>query len=234
GLARWKDGTLTQYPALADRFVGRIVEDRDGTVWASGLATPTGLLCSIHETTVTCYGEDGSFGYGAFGMYADRAGNLWLGVKSGLWRWQPQPAHFIAMPEDVNGIQGFADDPDEDGALLITTNSGVRRLVDEHIDAVPRLAGQFDTAALLRDRDGGLWIGRQSGGLVHAHRGRTDVYAEADGLSGDNVTALFEDREGSIWAVTANGLDRFREFAVSTFSERQGLPHGGVRSVAFS
>jgi ligand-binding sensor domain-containing protein len=36
-------------------------------------------------------------------------------------------------------------------------------------------------------------------------------------------SALFEDREGTIWVGTTNGLDRFREPAVSTISGHQGL-----------
>ncbi len=39
GLASWKDGKLTQYPDLAGQPVrAAIVEDREGTVWAGGLA----------------------------------------------------------------------------------------------------------------------------------------------------------------------------------------------------
>ncbi len=34
---------------------------------------------------------------------------------------------------------------------------------------------------------------------------------ESDGLSGDYINKLFEDREGNIWVATLNGLDRFRE-----------------------
>jgi signal transduction histidine kinase len=72
-------------------------------------------------------------------------------------------------------------------------------------------------------------------GLLHIHQGKTDLFTPADGisgdLSGDNVRFLFEDREGSIWVATANGLDRFREFAIPTFSVQQGLSSRGVSSV---
>src|SRR5262249_15233815 len=68
-------------------------------------------------------------------------------------------------------------------------------------------------------------------GLVHVHRGRTDVFAQSDGLSGETVSALFEDREGNIWVATTDGLDRFRNFAVATFTVNQGLSHAIVRSV---
>ena len=42
---------------------------------------------------------------------------------------------------------------------------------------------------------------------------------------------LFEDREGNIWVATADGLDRFRDFAVPTISVKQGLSNAIVESV---
>jgi ligand-binding sensor domain-containing protein len=84
---------------------------------------------------------------------------------------------------------------------------------------------------LLRDRDGGLWAGTTSRGLVHVHNGITDVYSQTDGLSGENVSAIFEDREGNIWVATDGGLDRFRAAPVVSYSSRQGLSSGRVNSV---
>src|SRR5262249_32497471 len=44
----------------------------------------------------------------------------------------------------------------------------------------------------------------------------TDVFRRSDGLSGDIVTRLFEDREGNIWIATTEGVDRFRTLAAAT------------------
>ena len=83
----------------------------------------------------------------------------------------------------------------------------------------------------LRDHDGGLWLGTLDHGLVHVHQGRIDSFTQADGLSGDTVTALFEDREGNVWVATPGGLDRFREFPVSSISMKNGLSDVLVTSV---
>jgi signal transduction histidine kinase len=68
-------------------------------------------------------------------------------------------------------------------------------------------------------------------GLVHVHDGRADWFAQSDGLSGSKVNMLFEDREGSMWVATSNGLDRFRDVAAYTISAKQGLPGANVWSV---
>ena len=81
----------------------------------------------------------------------------------------------------------------------------------------------FRVLRMLRDRDGGLWVGPAGRGIVHLHQGRTDVFSQLDGLSGDDIYDLFEDLEGNIWVGTINGLDRFRELPVVTYSRNQGL-----------
>ena len=96
---------------------------------------------------------------------------------------------------------------------------------------VPGLPSPVNSAELLRDRNGGLWIGTQVRGLVHSYEGRTSLFTRKDGLSGDEVKALFEDREGTIWVGTSAGLDRFRELPVTSLSVEQGLSSAIAKSV---
>src|SRR5262249_35306689 len=120
-----------------------------------------------------------------------------------------------------------------DGALLFGPHSGISRVAGDQTQPYP-LAGsvhEFSAIRLLRDGDGSLWIGTSDRGLLHVHHGITDVFTQADGLSGDFITALFIDREGSIWVATAGGLDRFREFAAPTLSLKQGLSNASILSV---
>jgi sugar lactone lactonase YvrE len=117
------------------------------------------------------------------------------------------------------------------GELLISMRGAIRRLVGGKTETVypfPATVRQFQAESLLRDRDGGLWIGTLGGGVVHVHQGKTDVFRQSDGLSSDDVGRLFEDREGNIWVTTANGLDRFHDVAVPTFSVNQGLSNANV------
>src|SRR5262245_27049501 len=225
GLASWRDGKLTQYPELAGQKIRRLLEDRDGTLWVGALTfPPPGKLCAIHNGSVQCFGEDGSLGHGVVGLFEDSKGNLWAGGEHGLWRWKPGPPKFYLLPSQSFDISGLAGD--QDGSLLISMQGGIRRFVDgkaEMAYPLPELARQLEAPQLLRDRDGGLWFGTRGRGLVHVHHGRTDVFAQSDGLSSENVASLFEDREGNIWVGTYDGLDRFRELAVPTFSVKQGL-----------
>jgi ligand-binding sensor domain-containing protein/signal transduction histidine kinase len=231
GLASWKDGKLTEHAELAGHYIFKVIEDHEGTIWASGLTATIGKLCAIQNGSVQCYGEDGALGRGAFNLYEDSKGNLWAGVKEGLWRWRPGPPKFYPLPGEPDGIQGLGEDAD--GALLVGWNGGIHRFVDGKTKAypLPSTLRQFHATRILRDRDGGLWIGTSGRGLLHVHQGRPDVFAPLDGLSGEDVNTLLEDREGSIWVATINGLDRFRDFAVATLNLNQSLSSALVGSV---
>jgi signal transduction histidine kinase/ligand-binding sensor domain-containing protein len=226
GLVSWKDGKQTHYAELAGQNVHALVEDREGVVWAGG-SLPTGKLCAIRRDSAQCYGQDGSLGRGFFFLHEDSGGNLWAAGPVGLLRWKPDPPKLYPMPDTPLELES------DNGTLLISTRSGIRRLVDGKVDAyqLPGPVGKYTPVRLLRDRDGGLWIGTTDRGLLHVHQGRTDVFGRSDGLSDDYIQRLFEDREGNIWVATVNGLDRFRDFAIPTISVKQGLSDTSVVSV---
>ena len=233
GLASWNEGKLTQYPELANQYIFALREDREGTVWAGGVgvASASGKLCAIRSARVHCYGDDGSLGPGVVALYEDRNGNLWAGVKDGLWRWKPSPPKFYSLPSELNGIRAIGEDAD--GALLIGWKGEIHRFVDGKPQpySVRGFSHQFRANRILSDRDGGLWFTTADHGVVHIHHGKMDAFSVSDGLSGDDVYALFEDREGNIWVSTLEGLDRFRGLAVATLTAKQGLSRALVGSI---
>jgi signal transduction histidine kinase/ligand-binding sensor domain-containing protein len=236
GLSSWKNGRLTQYAELAGLAIRALVEDREGSIWAGTNGSPgppDGKLCEIRNGNVRCHPEMGGVTHGVFGLHEDDKGNLWVGLEMGVWRWRPGPAEFYVVPGLSNGrMQGMADS--EDGSVFIAATGAVMRLADGKAEGVyqfPNARRGFRFLRMLRDRDGALWVGPAGRGIVHIYQGRTDVFSELDGLSGDDIYDLFEDREGNIWVATVNGLDRFRELPVVTYSKSQGLsdiPWGGL------
>ncbi len=235
GLLSWDGSKLTRYPEIGEAFITSLLQDRKGTVWAGvfGTAsdTPGGRLCAIRSGHAECYAQDGAFGGFVWSLGEDRSGTLWVGAESGLWRWNPGSPKRYATPKgkNVGDIVTSAD-----GWVLIgISRAGLKRPLADKLEpypihsAVNRDAtltdGDVDSNKLLRDRDGGLWIGTYGRGLIHVHHGQTDVFRKSDGLSGDISCSLFEDREGTIWYASSQGLDRFRKLPVTTISVQQGL-----------
>lgn len=87
---------------------------------------------------------------------------------------------------------------------------------------------EVQLATLKADRDGALWFQTVSGlGRVRFPELLTEpaaaqvpvepeMFGPTQGLTSDVLWTIFEDREGSIWVGTVNGLDRFRDSAVAT------------------
>ncbi|MBV8843520.1 MAG: hypothetical protein JO307_11985, partial [Bryobacterales bacterium] len=230
GLVSWKNGRLTEYPALALQSVIALREDRDGTVWVGGFGSPTGKLCAIRSGSTTCYGEDGRFGAAVDSLYEDADGSLLVGAATGLWRSRPGPPT-LYMPIPIPNSQAFARGDGGSGTLVAIDS--VRqidgtKLINYPLRGVP---SPLSAQCLLRDRDGGLWIGTSAHGLVHSYQGKTSVFTHADGLSSDLVVSLFEDREGSVWVATPNGLDQFRESPVGFLSASAGLSSTTAASI---
>ena len=242
GLVTWSGGKLTRYTELDGLYVTSLLEDREGTVWAGtlggSLGTRAGRLCAMRNGSTQCYGEDGAFGSFVWGLYEDNSGSLWAGAESGLWRWKPGPPSRYATP----GMQISDLNKTYDGRVLIAmTRAGLKQVVGDKVESYP-IPGAInrnavlpdrdvDSNKLLRDRDGGLWIGTRDRGLIHVHQGRTEVFTKSDGLSGDMICSLFEDHEGDVWVATTEGLDRFRDLPVTTISLKQRLSSNDTSSV---
>lgn len=229
GLASWKDGRLTQYRESAGLVIGSLYEDREETVWFAVHELSRGRLCVVRHGRVDCYGE-GILGNSVIALYEDHAHNLWASATTGLWRWAPGPPVKYAFPRGVTEANAITED--DAGTLLLATNDGLKRLAAGKIETytLPGVTGQFRPNGFLRSSDDGLWIGSTQG-LLHWHQGRVDRFGAADGLSGDFVTRIFEDREANVWVSTSDGLDRFREYGIPTISRNQGLPTSYAYSV---
>jgi signal transduction histidine kinase/sugar lactone lactonase YvrE len=69
-----------------------------------------------------------------------------------------------------------------------------------------------------------VWAGTNGGGLCRLSGERFSCLTSRDGLPGDLVWALGEDREGGLWAGTSGGgIGRLREGRFLTYGRREGL-----------
>jgi ligand-binding sensor domain-containing protein len=238
GPARWYQGKLTTFPSVTGR-VNAFLEDAQGTIWLvrsrlgrSGL----GPLCRYeHGGDFQCHGAaDGIACTNGVALAADAIGRLWFGGSDAVCRWTPGDAkNYLQEPltetaglAGVNGIATRTDGTTYVGFSRMGPGLGLQRFAGDAwtSDAIPGIDGRtLGVDTLLVDRHDALWVGTDKQGLYRVHRGRVDHVGSADGLSSDAVESLFEDREGNLWVVTSAGLDRFRDYHVTTFTDREGL-----------
>ncbi|MGM9486019.1 sensor histidine kinase [Ideonella sp. YS5] len=239
GLSSWNGREFVRrHEEIGEGFVTSLLEARDGTIWA-GVLAESGRLCAIRAGKIQC-SMPPEKGFGAFvwSLAEDRDGTLWVGAETGVWRWTPGSPRLYPMPGQRVG--DLTTTP-EGHVLVGVMGGGLKELAGGRLVPQPlRLAGNPDqripdldvkSNKLLRDRDGGLWIGTEGLGLIHVKDGQADTFTRSDGLSGNIACSLFEDREGNVWFGSHKGIDRFRKLPVTTMSSKQGLPHEMTRSV---
>jgi len=236
GLFSWDGRKLIRYPELHRKFVSSLLEDGDGTIWAGVYADP-GQLCAVRAGQARCAAPEGGFGAFVWSLGQDASGALWVGADSGVWRWRPgAPQRYPLPPRRVGDIATTID-----GKILVgLTGAGLMQVAGDRLVPFPIRSLKSDgwladrdirSNKLLRDRDGGLWIGTESRGLIHVKDGKTDTFTKADGLTGNISSSLFEDHEGNIWYGSEKGVDRFRRLPITAVSTKQGVPDDIVKSV---
>jgi signal transduction histidine kinase/ligand-binding sensor domain-containing protein len=226
GLASWNGRALVNNPRFDRRAVNSFAQDSEGTIWASASWLPargqTAMLCALRRSKTECFGENGTFGPYITLASGDH-GSIWAGSHNGLWRWKPAPAKFFPMPDAV--VRLAQDKDGTDGVTVVTQHFKVFDVQNETVWPLPAWSAIMNAQAsdVLADHDGVRWFGTLDGGLFHFRQGRTDHIGRSDGLSGDRITSLFEDRERNVWVATTDGLDRFRPLSATTYSASQGL-----------
>ena len=219
GLASFKAGMLTSYPATLGAPSTGLRETRDGTIWV-GRSLP-GDVCAVHRAQVACDGR-GRLGTLTAELVEDADGNLWVASNTGVWRWSPGVPQQFFRYHSVADIDAITQS--EEGTLVIATSQGFRTIKGGRIRdySIAGIDPGMRPRSIHRTNDGALWIaGRQ--GLYHVHDGRVDSFGLADGLSGSVVIDIHEDREGNVWVATTGGIDRFRPVAIPSLGVKEGL-----------
>jgi signal transduction histidine kinase len=167
-------------------------------------------------------------------ILADGKGGFWLGGQTALVHWhsgvsESYPIEGLKSNAGQTGIAGLARGPDGSlwvGILRDGPGRGLGRLTKGIFQ--PFVTPTFDGSRLrvrsmIFDHDGNLWIGTEGQGIFRIQGNLVDHYGRKEGLSSDAVEAVFEDREGILWAASPDGIDNFRDPRVTSFSTAEGL-----------
>jgi len=225
-----------------------VSEDPDGSLWVvRGLnSISDSPLCHVTDSGVKCFGKsDGIPICPIDSLLADGKGGFWLGGQTALVHWHAgvSETYRIAALESNLGQSGIVNlSLAPDGGLWIGIAGegrglGLAKLQDGTVK--PFVRSGFDgskigVSAIRFDRAGSLWIGALGKGLFRIHGDAVDHFSSAEGLSSDSVWDLFEDREGILWAATANGIDSFHNPRVTTFSALEGLGRNNATGILAS
>ena len=163
-------------------------------------------------------------------------GNTVMYLKQGSKRFEPTGAYAgqaMSIAEAPDGKIWMADDTSATRVISMPVSaiSTARAQCEERAlrftDKCPS-DSQFeirtDAMEVLFDRNGSLWVTAMRHGLLRLPdpqrlknepikevEDEVQSFTSKDGLSADNCMSILEDREGSIWVATRDGLDQFHD-----------------------
>ena len=240
GLSHWVNQRLVNILPAGGSY--QVLEDQNGAIWViSKIGAGDMSLCRVISIELHCYEPSDGIPNNPMSLAEDPQGNLWIGGRSELVSWKPQShAAYTTLGLQQNKAQPGASHlaAASDGSLWVGMSfSGPGTRLQQLIQGAwkpfetPAIDNTLQISALLVDRHGTLWVGAYSHGIYRIRNGKVQHFDSSDGLSGDFVRNLYEDREGNVWVATGGGLDLFRDVRIASLAPRQGLDVGEVDAV---
>ena len=204
-----------------------MLEDRQGDLWLATQGSGLLRLDREHRRFIgyrfTVGAPNGLAEDRITTLFEDREGSIWVALLGkGIQRFEPKPPIFHTI-----GDLGETGNPNESIGCFFEDSRG-NKWIGTHL-AVYRIdpSGKRSTIALMKpgipldatniieDRSGLIWIGTFNNGLFrldpktrHFKQFRHDPN-DPSSLSTDDLGHLLVDRDGTLWAATWDGLNRF-------------------------
>lgn len=237
----------TSNSGLTHNSVSALVADARGNLW---LGTWGGGVCVVSNGKITPLVADERHqadlqfvGALAYDQYNN---GLWIGANAGLFFYDFRTNKVIdPFPEcrSINGAIGSI--VTKDGKLLMGCVPGMvsvdlKRCRDKRGNFAfthyiykldhPESKAFDKLTSFCQTSDGALWIGSNGYGMYRVTGSLSDTaniknFTTIDGLANNSVKGIGEDKDGTLWIATENGLSRFnpKTSAFSDFTIADGL-----------
>ena len=228
-LVRVSDGAKCALPNTDG--VAEMARGADGKLWiASGGHLATLVHAQLQTNDPAIYG-----GY-IQGICESRDGGVWVVSDGRVKKWNngvvteergatPSSATLMAMRETRSGclVMGTSSD----GLYLLFPNRAVLHF--NHANGFPNdwIRGTAE------DREGTLWVGVGSGGVIALRPGNVKTLEDPDHWQGRAILSATTSRDGAIWVGTEGaGLYRFLDNTWKVFDESSGFSNLYIWSVS--
>jgi len=214
GLFRLENtGTLQRVPGIAST-VRALAESFDGKLW---IATAAGGAF-VYQSGAFSKMSAPEFlpSNTVFAIFEDSERDVWIGTQAGMLRLSQTPVSLIRLPGAADAERA-AVYGDRDGSVWAAFNSLFQ--IQNGIVKHSNLAGVSDVRVrtVMRDAEGGLWIGTDGEGLLHVVGDRVEHMSTRNGLANDFVRVIVQSRDRSVWVGTDGGVSKVTSQGITGF-----------------
>ena len=227
GVSRYKDGAWkTFFPmhGLADYWVYSFAQQRNGDFWigtwagVNKVAPKTGRFTTYVKELVNEW---------VYGISVDARDRVWFGTEGG-----------VSMYDGKRWVSWTHQDglgaPNTDN-LPFSANTGLGTRTRHDLSVAAEGQSTYNpnyVFAILAARDGSIWAGTWGGGVARFDGKAWHNLTRADGLAGNIVYSLAQDRAGVLWFGTDRGVSRYDGKSWQTLGISDGLLDSNVYAIA--
>lgn len=211
---------------LPSNSVNVLAAGRDGSLW---IGTPGGLTRYLRGRFQTFTRKDGLPANSVSSLFVDHAGVLWIVAGGSLSRFEDSRFTNFLPQRDIplRVVRGVWEDRK---TLYVAGTSSVVRLENGTFRSLfdpSALVSDFP-GAVLKDRQGNLWILGYRGLVRQSPDGKISRYGAREGLTDPfELRDVKQDRDGNLWVATNGGLARLEGNRFRILAE--GPSQDGVR-----
>jgi signal transduction histidine kinase/ligand-binding sensor domain-containing protein len=233
GLIRLRDDIFTIFGSgerLPNDEINTVHQDRSGRVWIGFLDSGLMLFSgTMNQTAAPQYWLPKSR---VFSLRESRAGELLVASNEGIMRLKDGHTQVFVPPLGIKRVYDVLEA--SPGHLFLALPTGLGELLGDKFRTVisggPLQDDYF--VNLAQAVDGSVWAGTYRKGLWHVDGAQIRHYTTAEGLGGDAIRSLYEDRKGTLWIGTAGGgLNAFRNGHFVTYRARNGLSSDNIFNI---
>jgi len=213
--------------------VTSIYEDHDDNLWFGGQSglerLQNGAFTTWSAKTLKTLTQTGP-------VYADDVGRTWFAPVDGGLYWlknsRVQQVRVAGLDKDVvYSIDGGGGE-----VWVGRQRGGLTRLVPQGDSFAAQTFTQKEGLpqnsiySVHRARNGTVWAGTVSGGVVAVQNGKIATWTRGEGFASNAVSAIAESHDRKIWVATPTGLMEWDGTRWKTWGLTDGLPSEDVRT----
>lgn len=225
--------TFTAKEGIPASRVRMIFQDRHGAIW---LGTEKDGACRLTSGHFACFNAaNGLSSSYVMDIFEDREGTLWFATNErGIVRATPRIVSSVSTAEGLLNRNVYPILEDRNGGIWIGSQTALSHYKDGRIQNYVRADGLLYpiVQALAEDGDGRFWIG-SLGGVEYLSGGKFTDFTERLGQRSGEVEfyAIHEDKAGTLWFASSNGLISFRDGVPTRYTTQSGLPSNDVKAI---
>lgn len=226
GVVRFQDGRFTLYGndrGLPTIPYYQLVKDREGSIWVASLSG----LYRLRRGLITTYSTANGLPHNeVYPVLKVRNGDIWMGTVAGLSLFR----NGAVVKHPLNNLKTAVQSLWEDaaGRIWVGTYGGLLRYDNGKVQNFSVEGAVQDVKS---DREGNVWVASALG-LFKLDGDKTVAhYTTKDGLPGNDVKIIYQDRSGRLWIGTYGGLAQFKDGKFISYTAADGLAGNRVRTI---